>query len=173
MTVAVLLKPKASGGGGGGLHYKTNAELAELAGRVWLAVHDALYSGSNGRGPRLTTSGYEDDTIRLVFDRDLESGDTTYTATAFAATDNASPVTITSVTKVSTRSVDIVCSAPLTGPVTVTYGSGNTAAGATVPRTPDISLPATINSISAVKLPAEPIYAVAVSNGFPVAGGTY
>ena len=137
---------------GDGVHFKSDAELQNLGRRYWLAVEAALFGGSHAHGPRFSSATYEDATITLTFDKDLDTDDTTYTSSAFAVTDDGNAATISSVTRTGVRTVDIVCDAALTGPVTVSGGSGNTGANATVPKTAAITLP----SGATVKQPFEP-----------------
>ena len=150
---------------GDGLHFKTDTELAILAGRIWLALEDAVYSGTNGRGPRLSSATYSASTITLTFDRDLDTGDTAYASSAFAFDeDDGTARTISSVTRTGTRTVDVVLSGAIDGTAPkISFGTANTAAGVTIPKTSAISLPTTINGISAVALPAEPFFAEAIT----------
>jgi hypothetical protein len=151
--------------GGDGLHFKTDAELTTVAARMWLAVEDLLYDGTNGRGPRLSSATYSGTDVVLVFDRDLDADDTTYTATAFAV-DNAGSdaVTVSSATRTGAREVTLVCSGGIDSETpTVSFGSQNSAGGATIPKTAPIALPKTIHSISSVAIPAEPFYAQAMT----------
>lgn len=151
--------------GGDGLHFKTDTELGILAGRIWLALEDAVYAGTNGRGPRLSSATYSGSTIALTFDRDLDTADTTYTASAFAFDeDDGTARTVSSVTRTGTRTVDVVLSGVIDGTAPkISFGTANTAAGATIPKTAAISLPTTINGVSAVALPAEPFFAQAIT----------
>ena len=153
-----------------GLHWETNAEGATHAALLWVALDEALYGGPSGRGPRLvsaiTISGTS--TLVLTFDRDLLASDSTYTSTAFTVSHSGTARTVSSVTRTGTRTVQLTLSGALDGSTpTVTFGSSQTAAGATVPRTTAISLPATIHSISSISVPAEPIYAAAVTVNAP------
>ena len=153
-----------------GLHWTTDAEGATHAALLWVAMDEALYGGPSARGPRLssaiTISGTS--TLTLTFDRDLLSSDTTYTSAAFTVSHSGTARTVSSVTRTGTRTVQLTLSGALDGSTpTVTFGSGLTAAGATVPRTTAISLPATINSISSISVPAEPIIAAAVTVNAP------
>ena len=151
---------------GDGLHFKTNAELATLAGRIWLALEDAVYSGSNGRGPRISAvTGKGTSELTVLFDRDLDTSDTTYTSTLFTVdNDDGTARTVSSATRTGTRAVTLALSGDLDGTdPTLTFAAGNTAAGSTMPKTEPIDLPATINSISSVALPAEPAFAVSVT----------
>lgn len=151
----------------GQLHWETDAEAAFLAGLWWLAIEDALYGGSNGRGPRVSTatSVGGTSTLTITFDRDLNTADSIYTAAAWSVdNDDGASRTVNSVARTGTRTVQLTLSGALDGTSpTVTFASVNTAAGATVPRTTDISLPATIHSVSTVAIPAEPIYQQAVT----------
>ena len=140
-----------------GVHFSTDTQLAILAGRWWLAIEDALYGGSNGRGPRILSAIIAGSAITLTFDRDLDTADTTYTASAFAVSNGTGTArTISSVDRTGTRTVVITCSGTLDGSGrSVSMGSFNSGSGATLPKTPAITLPATINSVSSVSLVAE------------------
>lgn len=150
--------------GGDGLHYKTDAVLAELAARIYLAYEENFLGGTNGRGPRLVSAVRSGTTITLLMDKDLTSA-TTYTTSAFIVKDDGTPVTVSSVAQAGAREVRLTLAATPSGTVTVTFGSGDDAIGATIPRAKSVALPATINSISSVSLPAEPIYNVTVNVG--------
>lgn len=149
------------------LHWESDSEGAQQAGLWWLAIEDALYGGSNGRGPRpasiTSVSGSSNCTI--TFDRDLNTSATNYTTTAFTVdNDDGTARTISAATRTGTRTVQLTLSGPLDGTSpTVTFASINTAAGQTIPKAAAISLPATINTVSAISIPAEPIYASAVT----------
>lgn len=152
------------------LHWETDAEGAAHAALLWVSLDEALYGGPSARGPRLvsavTISGTS--TLTLTFDRDLLTSDSTYTASAFSVSHSGTARTISSVTRTGNRTVQVSLSGPLDGTSpTVTFASGNSAASATVPRTTAISLPATINGISSISVPAEPIYATSVTVNAP------
>jgi hypothetical protein len=148
------------------LHWETDNEGAQQAALWWFAIEDALYGGSNGRGPRPSSIYKSGSTCVIVFDRDLNTSDTSYTSTAFTVdNDDGTARTVSSVARDGSRKVVLTLSGPLDGSnPTVTFASINTAAGATIPRSTAISLPATINSISSMSISAEPIYAQAVGD---------
>jgi hypothetical protein len=149
------------------LHWESNAEGATHAALLWVAMDEALYGGPSARGPRLvsavTISGTS--TLTLTFDRDLLASDSSYTSTAFTVdNDDGTARTVSTATRTGNRTVVFALSGALDGTSpTVSFGLGNSAASATVPRTTAISLPATINSISSISVPAEPIYSYAVT----------
>lgn len=149
---------------GDGLHFKTPAVLAELAGRIYLAYEQNFLDGTNGRGPRLVSAVRSGTAVTLLMDKDLASA-TTYTTSAFIVKDGGTPVTVSSVVQAGAREIRLTLAATPSGTVTVTFGSGDDAVGATIPRAKSVALPATINSISSVSLPAEPIYDVTVNVG--------
>lgn len=147
---------------GDGLHFKTNTELAILAGRTWIGLQSAVYSGGNPRGPKLVRAEAVGSTVELTFDRDLDTGDTSYTAGAFTVdNDDSTARSVSGVARSGNRKVIVTCDGAVDGTApTVTFASGNTAAGATIPKTAVIALPETINSVASVALPAEPFVAV-------------
>jgi len=152
------------------LHWETNAEGATHAALLWVAIDEALYGGPSARGPRLvsavTVGGTS--TVTLTFDRDLLASDSSYTASAFTVSHSGTARTVNNATRTGTRTVQLTLSGALDGTSpTVTFASGNAAASATVPRTTAITLPATINSISSISVPAEPIYAASVTVNAP------
>jgi hypothetical protein len=55
------------------VHFKTDAQLSELAKRYWAAIEEKYYGGSYGRGPRLQSTEYNSATkkLRLIFDKSL------------------------------------------------------------------------------------------------------
>jgi hypothetical protein len=148
-----------------GTHWTGDTEGATLAGLWWLAIEDALYGGTNGRGPRVTAAVPSGSTVVLTFDRDLDTGDTTYTSTAFTIdNDDGTARAVSSVSRTGTREVTVTADGAIDGTSpTITFASGNTGASATVPKTATIALPATINSVSAVALPAEPFTDYAIT----------
>ena len=141
--------------GGDGLHFLTNAELAELAGRIWLAVKGAAYAGANGRGPRVLVATYNGAVITVTMDQPLATA-TSYTTSAWIAKVNGTPVTVSSIAKSGPNQVVLTLSATPSGVVTLTFGSGDDSLVTTIPRALAVTLPATINGISSVSIPAEP-----------------
>lgn len=152
--------------GGDGIHFKTDAELAEVAGRIWLAVKAAVYSGANGRGPRVLSATYEDTAVTVTMDQALSTA-TSYTTSAWIVKDGGTPVTVTSVEKSGSDQVVLTLSTQRLGALTLTFGSGDDAIVADLPRALAVTLPATINGISTVSIPAEPFIDYAVDYNTP------
>lgn len=148
-------------GSGDGIHFKTDAELAEVAARIWLAVKAAVYSGASGRGPRVLSATYVDTSITITMDQELDTA-TSYTASAWIVKDDGTPVTVTSVDKSGNTQLVLTLSAARIGTLTVTFGSGDDAIVASIPRALSVTLPATINGISSVAIPAEPFVDYAI-----------
>lgn len=143
------------------VHPKSDADLKAVADRWWAALHDQLYGGSGGRGPRFSgAKRTADNVVTVYFDQSITG--TTYTAAAFAMADASGARTITEVAKSADKSIGITVSGdPLAAPITVSFGSESTSVGATVPMSVDYALP----DLSTVTLPAEPFYAKAVKAG--------
>lgn len=146
-----------------GLHWESDAEGATIAARWWLAIEAALFGGANDRGPRFSSATVHEyrDQLTVVFDRALKTG-LTFSTAPWTVLDDGTPVTLAAVTYHSTNAnaVVLTLSAPLSGDAgtcTVTFASGNDAAGVVVPKSTDITMPVG----SAVQLPAEPFYAQA------------
>lgn len=143
------------------LHYQADAEQGRLAALFWLAIEDALYGGSNGRGPRISSiTGKGTDTLTITFDRDLDTGDTTYTSTIVTVdNDDGTARSVSSVVRAGTRTVTVTLDGDLDGTSpTLTYGPGETLNGATVVKTSAITLPTTSAGISSQPLYAEPAF---------------
>lgn len=149
------------------LHWETDSEGATHAALLWVALDEALYSGPSARGPRLTTAETVtgSSTLTLTFDRDIVQ-DASFTASIFSVdNDDGAARAVSSVAPISARRAELTLSGALDGTSpTVTMASGNDAVSPGVmPRAESISLPATINSRSTVQVPAEPIYAAAIT----------
>lgn len=153
-------------GSGDGLHFKTDAELAELAGRIWLALKGAVYSGANGRGPRILAAMYLGTTVTITMDQPLASA-TSYTASAWIVKDDGVAVSVSSVAKSGGSQVVLTLASPPSGELTVTFGRGDDAIVADFPRALSVTLPATINGLSSVSIPAEPFVDYVVSLDTP------
>lgn len=148
-----------------GVHPASDAELAAVAKRWWVALKESLYSGSGGRGPRVSSAQWDTGRteITVVFDRVLKTG-LTFGTGCWAVSDNGTPMTVSSVDYhgSNTSAVVVTVSAAAVGAAnttTVTFANGDTAVGLVVPMSADITMP----SGSAIQIPAEPIYAQAVS----------
>ena len=147
-----------------GVHPQSDAALAEVAKRWWVALKASLYGGSGGRGPRLSSAQWNGARTQLTvtFDRALKVG-LSHSAAAWSISDNGSAMTISGIAYHGTdpNALVITTSAAASGPAgttTVTFASGNDATGLVVPLSTDITMPVG----SAIQIPAEPIYAAAV-----------
>jgi hypothetical protein len=148
-----------------GVHPQSDADLQAVAARWWLALSETYYGGSGGRGPRLSLASWNAGRNQLTveFDRALKTGLTHATA-CWAVSDNGSAMTVSSIAYhgsnpnalVLTMSAAAVGAANTT---TLTFANGDTAVGVVVPRSTDITMP--VGAV--VTIPAEPIYAAAVS----------
>jgi hypothetical protein len=154
-----------------GVHPQTDAQLLEYAQRWWLCLKEWYYGGSVGssRGPRLSGASWDAgrNHLTVVFDRALKTG-LTFTIGAWHISDNGSAMTISGIAYHGTNpnALVITTSAAATGPnntTTVTFGSGEDATGAVIPKSTDITLPVG----GPIQIPAEPIYAASVSEFSP------
>jgi hypothetical protein len=146
------------------LHLKTDADGATYAGRLLQAIKEQCYSTGTARGPVLDFAVSSGSTLTLTFDKDLNASDTTYTTTLFTVSHSGTARTVNAAARSGSRDVVLTLSGALDGSSpTVTFASGQTAVGATMPRSPTVALPVTVNTISEVTLPAEPFFAVAVT----------
>lgn len=147
-----------------GVHPASDTELQAVAARWWLALSETYYSGSGGRGPRLSLARWNGarNQLTVFFDRALKTG-LTFGAGAWAVKDNGSAMTVSSVSYHGTNANAVILSTSAAatggaGTTTLSLGSSNDAAGVVIPKSTDISMP----SGSAVQLPAEPILAATV-----------
>jgi hypothetical protein len=147
-----------------GVHPLSDTQLQAVANRWWVALKASLYSGSGGRGPRLTSATWNAgrNQLTVVFDRILKTG-LSHATQPWAISDNGSAMTISSVAYGSgTNDLVITTSAAATGPggtTTFTFAGGDTAVGRVVPTSADITLP---GGAGVTQIPAEPIYAAVV-----------
>lgn len=148
-----------------GVHPQSDADLAAVAKRWWVALKESLYSGSGGRGPRVSSATWNAGRteITIVFDRVLKTG-LTFGTGCWAVSDNGTPMTVSSVAYhgSNTSALVITVSAAAVGAAntsTVTFANGDTAVGLVVPLSTDITMP----SGAAIQIPAEPIYAQTVA----------
>lgn len=146
------------------VHLKTDAEGLLAAKRLWACMDDAWFGGANGRGPRLSAATWNGarNQITIVFDRALKTG-ITFGSSAWIVSDNGTPLTISGIAYHGSNPAAIVISTSAAatgaaGTTTLTFASGNDAAGVAVPCTTDITPP----TGAAFQIPAEPIYAAAV-----------
>lgn len=148
-----------------GVHPLSDTQLQAVANRWWVALKASLYSGSGGRGPRLTSATWNAgrNQLTVVFDRILKTG-LSHATQPWAISDNGSAMTISSVAYGGgTNDLVITTSAAATGPdgtSTLTFAGGDTAVGRVVPMSADITLP---GGAGVTQIPAEPIYTAVVS----------
>lgn len=137
------------------VHFVSDAEEQAVADRWWFAIDHALYSGTDGRGPRVSsiTHNGAKTIFTVTFDRNLDS-DSTYGG--FRVEDGGSPATISGVARAGNAAV-ITLSSGASGTTTVSLGSENDAAGATIPKSTAVTKPTS----GTIKLPAEPFWDVA------------
>jgi hypothetical protein len=117
------------------VHFESNSELQIAANRWWAAIKRDYYSGTDGRGPRLTAAEYNSAKtfIRLTFTDESLPILPTSGLSGFTVKDNGTPVTISSVTRVSNNQLQILLSSAAVGTLTVSLGEGHSGKGAVVP----------------------------------------
>lgn len=150
------------------VHFKTDSEILTVANRWWSAIQKDLYSGSDGRGPILTAAEYNSakTQIRLTFSDDTLPILPASGLAGFAIKDNGTPVSISSVTRISNSKLQINLTSAANGSLTVSLGSGNTGEGVVVPTdSSTYNLPAEIFVDQATTLLAHTITASAGANG--------
>lgn len=148
-----------------GVHPKSDAELAIVAKRWWVALDESLYGGSGGRGPRLASARWNParDQLTVTFDRNLKTG-LSFGTGAWIISDNGTLMTITGVAYHGTDAAAVVlttnaAASGALGTTTVSFASSNDAAGIVIPVSTDVTVPVG----AAVQLPAEPLYAETVA----------
>jgi len=101
----------------------SRAGMDVLADRVALAIREhVLGEPVNGTGPRIVSASYSGDTVTLVCDRELNTTSGNY-GNLFRVYADGVEQTVSSANRgTDTSTVEIVCSAPLSGSVTLTYG---------------------------------------------------
>lgn len=120
-----------------GVHFTTDAEMDTAGDRWWAAINKSVYSSGVGRGPQFAsaieneartaiTVTFTGDALPLLPDSGLSSS-------AWRVEDDGVSVSISSVTRPTTSTIQINLASVLTGAVTVSLGYGNTGSGATVP----------------------------------------
>jgi hypothetical protein len=132
-----------------GVHPKTDADAGLVAGRWFAAL-------TGTTAPNITNAYVQTDATKvdLVFDVDLgEANGTTYTTTLFDIA-GANP---TSATKTSARRVQLVFASSRSAGQTCTYVPGEEHIGATMPSSVSVTLPVTINGVSSVVQPTNPV----------------
>lgn len=137
-----------------------------IARRMWAAIDDALFDGSNGRGPKLASLAYDASrtAVTVKFDQTLKTG-LTHTTTGFVVTGNGAGATISAITySQDGTAVVLHLSAPAATPILVDMGIGTSTSGKTYPQSADVTTP----SAATIQMPAEPFIdeeAVAASSG--------
>jgi hypothetical protein len=132
-----------------GVHPKTDDDAGLVAGRWFAAL-------TGTTAPNITNAYVQTDATKvdLVFDVDLgEANGTTYTTTLFDIA-GANP---TSATKTSARRVQLVFAASRSAGETFTYVPGEQHIGATMPSSVSVTLPVTVNGVSSVVQPTNPV----------------
>jgi hypothetical protein len=142
-------------------HPSGSTQAQQFADRNWMALKDAAYTGSLGRGPRVTTvtknAGLT--TFIVTFDQNITTATGSSTVSGFRVLNgDGSAATITSQTVTSARSVTLTVSPAATGTPTVSWASGNDAVAANIVMSALISLPDTTTAAR----PAEPFIEHAV-----------
>lgn len=112
-------------------HWKTDAEAVILAGRYWRCIRAAAFGGSeDARGPRFGAATFENDTITLTLTGGVSPLANGTDTRGWEVNDGNGSRTITAATA-GGLVVSLTCDQPLVGPVAVSYGRGDVAAGAT------------------------------------------
>jgi hypothetical protein len=146
------------------LHWVSDSDLAELAAMWWLSIDEHIYDGPSSQ-LSIVSAAHSGTTIIVTVSRDLDTSDTNYTTSAWTV-DNAGGTarTVSAVTRTNARKIEITVSGVLDGTPTLTYGSQETAVGATVPKAVAVNLPATINGISSFGVRLTPTFALAITD---------
>lgn len=150
-----------------GVHPQSDADLQAVAARWWLAISETYYGGANGRGPRFSSASFNvaRTEITVIFDRELKTG-LTHSTACWAVSDNGTSRTVSGVSYHGSNpnALVLTISTAATGPAGsghITFAGGDTAVGAVVPRSTDLSMPVG----GAVSIPAEPFYSATVNDG--------
>jgi hypothetical protein len=131
-----------------GVHPKTNADAALVAGR-WFAALTGI------RAPRITQVLLRSPAteVDVTFDVDLSGANgTTYTAALF----DVDGTVATTATKVDTRVVRLVFATARSTGQTLTYAPAEHL-GATMPSSVSVTLPVAIHGVTSVTQPADPV----------------
>ncbi len=149
------------------VHLKTDAQINQGGDRYFLPVEAAFYGGSNGRGPLPSSIGWDiaRTHLTLIFNRPLKTG-LTHAVQAWIINDvgGVGVMTISGIAYHGSNPNALVftvstAATGAAGSTRLSLGSGDDAVGRVIPLSTDITMPAggTIN------IPAEPIYAYAVT----------
>lgn len=133
---------------GDNLHFKSNADLAVFAARWWAALKAAFYSGTDdGRGPRISSATYNTAKTEIILTFTDTSGlaDSSVSPNVFTVEDNGVPVTVSTVTRLSSTQLKLTLASAASGTLTVTLASGVTGYSGAMP-----------TDASTYAIPAEP-----------------
>lgn len=108
--------------GGDSIHVSREG-MDVIGDRVALAFREHILGEAvNGTGPRIVSASWTGSTVTLICDKTLNTTAGNY-GDLFRVYDNGVEATVSSADRgTNTSTVEIVCSAPLSGPVTITYG---------------------------------------------------
>ena len=122
-------------------HWETDTAAGIHHRRMWMAVEDALFSGTYGEGPKPVSATLDGSTITIAWDSDLRDNGS-YEAGSWVVTDDAVEVALSAdPTRTAAREVQILLASVPTGDVLVSLGSGNDASGYNVPQSLAKTLP--------------------------------
>jgi hypothetical protein len=110
-----------------------NADAQQIADRQWAALTNGIYSGAIPAAPQIVgaTTATDGSTVTLTLAPAL-SNSAASSVGGFRVTDNGTPATISTSVVTNSTHITITPSSALSGPVLVSFGSNNDAAGATV-----------------------------------------
>lgn len=113
------------------LHWTTDTQGQRLADRWWRCVLAHFFGGSeDARGPRLSSASFSDDEITIELTGGVSPLTNGTDTTGWSVTDGNGTRTVSSASS-SGLTVTLTCDQSLVAPVTASYGSGETAVGAT------------------------------------------
>lgn len=117
------------------VHFRTDAEVAAAATRWWAAIKKDLYSGTDGRGPILTSAKYNSTKtqIKLTFSDDTLPLLPASNLAGFTVKDNGISASISSITRIANNKLQINLASAASGTITISLGSGNVGEGVSVP----------------------------------------
>jgi len=158
-----------------GVHPQTDASLLQLAQRWHLAIKEGVLGGAagSGRGPRVVSAVWNvaRTQMTVTFDRALKTG-LTHSAAAWIVNDvgGVGVMTISSIAYHGSNPNALLLNVSTAatganGSSRMTFGSGEDATGAVLPQSTDITIPVG----GPVNLPAEPVYALAVTEATSLA----
>lgn len=137
-----------------------NNDAQQMADRNWMGLKDAVYGGTLGRGPRVTTvtKNPAQTSFVVTYDQNMSNSVSSTVDVFRVLNGDGSAATITSQACTSIRSFTIAVSPAATGTPTVSCASGNDGVGHVVPMSALISMPDTRTTTR----PAEPFIEHAV-----------